>query len=179
MEAGIYRPETLRREVLPELFGWDRREAKKILRVSGRFWRGWGEEEGTNILLDHTHGAVRRANLGTYFSDLFDTVCQRGVLCGEPLRGVRVDLFDCMFGSEVGRSPAQQLCALRRGLSGCILADLDCDGDIDLSDLAELLGAYGTCDGDPYYNLDADFDGSGCIDLADLAELLGRYGVGT
>jgi hypothetical protein len=54
--------------------------------------------------------------------------------------------------------------------------DLDGDGDIDLSDLAELLGAYGTCLGDPFFNPVADFDDSGCIGLSDLAALLGNYG---
>ena len=54
--------------------------------------------------------------------------------------------------------------------------DLDGDGDVDLSDLAELLGVYGTCVGDPGYSPAADLDDSGCIDLSDLAALLGSYG---
>ena len=61
----------------------------------------------------------------------------------------------------------------------CSLAgDLDCDEDVDLSDLATLLAAYGTCDGDPGYEGVADLDASGCIDLSDLAALLGNYGAG-
>jgi len=55
--------------------------------------------------------------------------------------------------------------------------DIDGDGDVDLGDLATLLAAYGTCDGDPGYNLAADLDGSGCIDLLDLAALLANYGL--
>jgi hypothetical protein len=56
---------------------------------------------------------------------------------------------------------------------GCI-GDLDADGDVDLADLAELLGHYGatssaTC-------ADGDLDRDGDVDLADLAELLGAYG---
>ena len=68
---------------------------------------------------------------------------------------------------------------LIQGLFGNIPGDLDGDGDVDLSDLAELLAAYGTCDGDPNYNPAADLDDSGCIDLADLATLLSNYGYGT
>jgi hypothetical protein len=63
--------------------------------------------------------------------------------------------------------------------NGAIVGDLDGDGDVDLADLATLLAAYGTCDGDPNYNPDADLDGSRCIDLSDLAELLSHYGEGT
>jgi hypothetical protein len=60
-----------------------------------------------------------------------------------------------------------------------IAGDIDGDGDVDLADLATMLAAYDTCDGDPGYNPDADLDDSGCIDLADLATLLANYGVGT
>lgn len=56
--------------------------------------------------------------------------------------------------------------------------DIDGDGDVDLSDLAALLGIYGTCIGDANFNPAADFNGSGCIDLGDLATLLGNYGIG-
>lgn len=59
-----------------------------------------------------------------------------------------------------------------------LVGDIDGDGDVDLSDLAALLGAYGTCTGNPGFNPDADFNDSGCVDLADLAMLLGNYGVG-
>jgi hypothetical protein len=57
--------------------------------------------------------------------------------------------------------------------------DLDGDGDVDLTDLAGLLAAYGACEGDLSYNPAADFDGSGCVDLSDLAALLANYGFGT
>ena len=50
--------------------------------------------------------------------------------------------------------------------------DLDGDGDIDLTDLAQLLSHYGTIEGAIYE--DGDLDGDG--DLTDLAELLADYG---
>ncbi len=59
-----------------------------------------------------------------------------------------------------------------------IPGDIDGDGDVDLSDLATLLAAYGTCEGDPGYNPDADLDDSGWVDLVDLATLLANYGYG-
>ena len=54
--------------------------------------------------------------------------------------------------------------------------DVDGDLDVDLSDLAALLSAYGTCPGDANYIPEADLDGIECITLSDLAELLAHYG---
>jgi len=58
-----------------------------------------------------------------------------------------------------------------------IPGDLDGDGDVDLSDLAQLLGNYGMTGGAEYE--DGDLDGDGDVDLSDLAALLGNYGIGT
>lgn len=54
--------------------------------------------------------------------------------------------------------------------------DVNHDGGTDLSDLAELLAAYGTVSGDPGYNPGTDFDQDGDVDLSDLAFLLAGYG---
>jgi len=60
---------------------------------------------------------------------------------------------------------------------GVIPGDLDFDGDVDLSDLAQLLAHYGMTKGVTYE--DGDIDGDGDVDLSDLAALLGNYGYGT
>ena len=52
--------------------------------------------------------------------------------------------------------------------------DLDGDGEIGLSDLAQLLANYGTTSGAVYE--DGDLDADGDVDLADLAALLAVYG---
>lgn len=54
--------------------------------------------------------------------------------------------------------------------------DVDGDGVVDLSDLAYLLSAYGTQEGEPSYLVDADFDRDGSVDLYDLSVLLGAFG---
>jgi hypothetical protein len=51
--------------------------------------------------------------------------------------------------------------------------DLNRDGVVDLSDLADLLGTYGQPGGE----CEGDVDGNGIIDLPDLAALLATYGV--
>ena len=52
--------------------------------------------------------------------------------------------------------------------------DLDGDLDIDIADLAILLGNYGMTSGAAYE--DGDLDGDGDVDLQDLASLLSIYG---
>lgn len=52
--------------------------------------------------------------------------------------------------------------------------DFDDSGEVDLSDLAQLLANYGTTSGAGYE--DGDLDGDGDVDLADLAGLLALYG---
>jgi hypothetical protein len=83
------------------------------------------------------------------------------------------DLAFELIGEPAGGCPRAG--ASGRGCTADIHGD-DCR--VTLADLAELLGAYGTCPGDPDYNPDADLfnDGNPCINLADLAELLGQYG---
>lgn len=60
-------------------------------------------------------------------------------------------------------------------LSACP-ADIDGSGHIDLSDLALLLGAFGSAHGDANWHARADLSADGAIGLEDLAELLARFG---
>jgi predicted outer membrane repeat protein len=57
---------------------------------------------------------------------------------------------------------------------GCCFGDLDGDGDVDLTDLAQLLAHYGMTEGATYE--DGDLDGDDDVDLSDLAALLAVYG---
>ena len=50
----------------------------------------------------------------------------------------------------------------------CVAADIDCDGDVDATDLATLLGNWGGTGA-------GDIDGNGTVDAADLAGLLGAW----
>jgi hypothetical protein len=54
------------------------------------------------------------------------------------------------------------------------VADINGDGAVDLSDLAELLAHYRTASGASY--ADGDVDGDGDVDLSDLAAMLAEYG---
>lgn len=54
--------------------------------------------------------------------------------------------------------------------------NLNDDGLIDLTDLAELLTAYGACEGDANFLPEADINNDKCVELTDLAYLLSVYG---
>ena len=54
--------------------------------------------------------------------------------------------------------------------------DISGDGVINATDLAGLLGRWGTVDGVPPDDAAADFDGSGAVNASDLASLLGHWG---
>ncbi len=84
------------------------------------------------------------------------------------------ELYD--LWNENDKCPPELMVQAQIDLTPPLVGDLDGDGDVDLTDLAILLGAYGTCDGDPNYNPVADLDGNDCVDLTDLALLLGNYG---
>lgn len=56
------------------------------------------------------------------------------------------------------------------------VGDTDFNGHVNLSDLAQLLGKYGSHFGNTNYDTQCDFDLDGDVDLADLAALLGHYG---
>ena len=76
------------------------------------------------------------------------------------------------YTSDESRTLAQRLV----GGSGPP-GDVDGDGDVDISDLALLLGAFGTCHGDAGFDAGADLDASGCVELGDLATLLANFGL--
>lgn len=64
-------------------------------------------------------------------------------------------------------------CATQHGIRSP-LGDLDRDGDVDLTDLATLLGNYDTAAGACYE--DGDLDRDGDVDVSDLSKLLSVYG---
>ena len=82
---------------------------------------------------------------------------------------VRAGSFGGLWVGEGGVYPKL---TIETGIPG----DVDHDGDVDLSDLAQLLAHYGTTSGASYEDGDLDHDGD--VDLADLAGLLAHYGEG-
>jgi len=112
-------------------------------------------------------------DLGAYFDNVVVPalpagarrfVYLEGAGCG--VHNANDPVFIDSIGYDVVLIGADESCA----------GDINLDGVVDLSDLAELLARYGAVSTDASYNSDADFDGDGQVNLNDLAELLARYG---
>jgi hypothetical protein len=91
------------------------------------------------------------------------------------------DLVECYsYAYGVCPDPAGALyCCYADCAGGGCEGDVDGDGDVDHSDLGELLAAYCSQPGDPNWNEDADFDGDGHVGHSDLGVLLANWGCGT
>ena len=77
-----------------------------------------------------------------------------------------------VIASDLAACPASYVATASR-VAPCP-GDLDDDGDVDLTDLGQLLSNYGTTSGAEYEDGDLDCDRD--VDLADLATLLTNYG---
>jgi hypothetical protein len=99
------------------------------------------------------------------------------------LQNTAVDLGTPGDDNDTGRGRIDAYEAVRAagGCAGCAVpgrcaGDTDGDGDIDQTDLGNLLAAYGSRRGDANYNPCADFDCDDDVDQSNLGELLARYG---
>lgn len=85
---------------------------------------------------------------------------------------VRVIAVDHRFQSSSSTGGAFAILPGDGGTPG----DLDGDGDVDLADLAVMLSAFGSCQGDAAFVPEADINADGCVGLDDLATLLANFG---
>ena len=128
---------------------------------------------------------------GGYFNDLVVEIrtdgnwtTMGGLFLSEPLDPYTyfqvIDLsFDPLHGDAIrmrgdAGGTAEYTSIIELVVAGSRLGDFDDDGDVDLSDLAQLLATYGVTGSIPYAN--GDLDGDGDVDLTDLAALLAVYG---
>jgi hypothetical protein len=138
------------------------------------FW-----DAGTNTL----HQVLREEDIVTYDNGGSPIAVQLGLISRED--------SDAFMGSSLAKDadvlavnfrPYTEDLVLGNARGVAVVAvghngDVDFDGDVDLSDLAALLSAYGSQFGtSPNYDPQSDYDLDGDVDLADLAELLGSYG---
>lgn len=86
-----------RSKILVEEFGWDLGATKKI-------WAFGPHDNGPNMLVDATKGVDGLGNIQDAVVAAFQWTTQEGVLAGENLRGVRVELLDAEIHRDSGTS---------------------------------------------------------------------------
>jgi hypothetical protein len=146
-------------------------ETPHSLAVDGYVANGVAElsdfQAGNGNVLDSV--ATPNPQIGDVLSFDVTSFVREVVDAQQPFVGltVRAETFGGLWVGEGGVYP-------RLIIETVILGDVDHDGDVDLTDLAQLLAHYGMTGGASYE--DGDLDQDGDVDLADLALLLSAYG---
>lgn len=105
-----------RSKILVNDFNWDPNDAKKLW-----FCGPEGDEE-TNLVVDMTKSVAYLNESKGYIGDGFQWSSSRGVLCEEPLRGVRFNIEDALFHQDnVHRGGNNVTPAARRSLYAAML----------------------------------------------------------
>jgi hypothetical protein len=145
-----------------------------VIQVLDYYPYGFADDRYRNCLVQHAESSTISLAGGesTEFTARF-------ALSGASASDVENVRFIAWAQTPGASGPREVFQAAHIGFPFSVDGDVDHDGDVDLADLAAMLAAYETCDGDTLYNPDADFDGDDCIGLGDLATLLANYGYGT
>jgi elongation factor 2 len=118
VDASIVGPtanETTRASRLVSKYGWEVKHAKKII--------GFAPEVNPScILVNATESCQYMEQVAEHVLDAFRQFCAKGPICGEPLRGVRIDVVDAKIHSESSQRRAPQVVpACVRGMSAAML----------------------------------------------------------
>jgi len=102
----------LRGKQLSDDFGWDKTDTTKIWFFAG-----------TNVIVDVSHGVQYLNEIKDHVSSAFETIAHEGVLCGEPLRGVRFNLHDASLHADaIHRGGGQLIPTARRVFYAAMLS---------------------------------------------------------
>lgn len=105
-----------RSDMLIDKFGWDDTDAKK------KIWCFAPETEPTNTVVDTTKGAQYLNEIKDSVVGAFRWGSEEGPLCGEPLRGVRINLTDVLLHADaIHRGGGQIIPIVRRMVHACVL----------------------------------------------------------
>ncbi|KAI1791064.1 eukaryotic translation elongation factor 2 [Ganoderma leucocontextum] len=121
IESGKINPRDdykVRARILADEFGWDATEARKI-------WCFGPDATGPNILVDATKGVQYLNEIKDSCVRGFSWTTKEGVLCGETMRGVRLNILDVTLHADaVHRGDNQVMPTFRRVTYGaCLLAE--------------------------------------------------------
>jgi elongation factor 2 len=105
----------VRGKELQTRFGWDQTDGRRV-------WSFGPDTEGPNLLVDTTKSAEHLQQVKEHLIGAFQWVTAKGVLCDEPLRGVRFNCVEVALHSDAAhRNGSQILPAGRRALYASLL----------------------------------------------------------
>jgi elongation factor 2 len=109
-EIGPRMESKLRAKELQNRFGWDQTDARRV-------WSFGPDSEGPNVVVDTTKSAEYLQEVREHLIGAFQWVTKQGVLCDEPLRGVRFNCVEVALHSDAShRNGGQMVPAGRRVL---------------------------------------------------------------
>ncbi len=124
----------------------------------------------------YTLGALYTVNAGGIAHQVTDLNTTPGFQLGDAVAGPVNFVFQQPMGVFGGSQPGFFGPNLRFAEPVPCAGDIDGSGEVDLGDLAGLLAAFGSMNGDANYNPGADLDGDDDVDLGDLSGLLAAFG---
>merc|ERR1712072_223098 len=100
---------------LADDFEWDINQARKI-------WCFGPDTTGPNVFVDHTVGVQYLSEIKDHVVSAFQWASKEGVLCEEPMRGIRYNLYDVtMHADAIHRGGGQIMPTARRCMYACCL----------------------------------------------------------
>jgi len=97
-----------RAKILTGEYGWDVNDAKKIWSFGPE-----GEDE-SNILVDATKGTQYMNEIRDAVNSGFQWACKEGILCGEPMSGIKYNQIDCTLHADSIHRGASQIIPVTR-----------------------------------------------------------------
>ena len=112
---------TASRELI-EKYGWNPNDANPK-----RVWMFGPEGVGTNVIIDGTSGVQYMNEIKDSVVTAFKWVCNEGVLCDEPLRGIKFTITDCtLHADNIHRGGGQIVPATRKAMLASMLMAEPC-----------------------------------------------------
>jgi elongation factor 2 len=107
-ECGAHVDGKVRSRVLVEKYGWDSSDARRV-------WCFGPDNSGPNVVVDVTKGVQNMGELRDPVTQAWEWASKEGPLCGESLRGVRLNIEDViMHADTIHRGSGQIIPTARR-----------------------------------------------------------------
>lgn len=115
IEAGAVKPTMEKKDLTNLLVNTYRMEKNDVAKI----WAFGPNDEGPNMLIDMTEACTYMKEIKDSCVTAFNEVCNKGILCDEPLRGVRFNIIDTkVHADNAHRGTSQILPCMKRTCYG-------------------------------------------------------------